>query len=67
MARAPKPTEPARGTEPAAIDPHAIERAYARGALKSRQMEQALDRIARQMERDPESLARVLRRWVREG
>lgn len=62
MARTPAPP-----TEPAAIDPQAIERAYARGALKSRRMEEALDRIARQMERDPESLARVLRRWVNEG
>jgi flagellar biosynthesis/type III secretory pathway M-ring protein FliF/YscJ len=30
-------------------------------------MTKALDTIATAMERDPESLARVLRRWIREG
>lgn len=52
---------------PAHIDARTIERAYARGELKSRKMTKALDTIARRMERDPESLARVLRQWMRDG
>jgi flagellar biosynthesis/type III secretory pathway M-ring protein FliF/YscJ len=52
---------------PDTIDARTIERAYARGELKSQRMEKALDTIARQMERDPESLARVLRHWMRDG
>lgn len=52
------------GTVPVTIDPREIEQAYVRGALKSRKMNKALDTIVREMERDPESLARVLRRWM---
>ena len=52
---------------PATIDARDIERAYVRGYLKSRKMTKALDTIANQMERDPESLARVLRQWMRDG
>lgn len=49
------------------FDPREIERAYARGTLKNRRMTKALDTIAREMERDPASLARTLRRWLNEG
>ncbi|MCR9218705.1 MAG: hypothetical protein NXI21_00620 [Alphaproteobacteria bacterium] len=68
MARPPidplnRPPPPA----PRALDARAIEQAYRRGAAKNRRVAAALDVIAREMERDPESLARVLRRWIHEN
>ncbi|MBP5856939.1 hypothetical protein KAJ83_07960 [Marivibrio halodurans] len=59
--------DPESDREPPRIDAGEIERAVARGAARSRRMTHALDTVARTMERDPESLARVLRRWMREG
>lgn len=50
-----------------AVDPRDIDRAYVRGTLKSRPMTKALDTIAKELEKDPEALARVMRRWLHDG
>lgn len=44
-----------------------IDRALADGAERDRRLSLALRTIEREMERDPESLARVLRRWMQDG
>lgn len=52
---------------PARIDAAEIERALARGAKRSARLNKALDTVARELDRDPGALARVLCRWVNEG
>ena len=56
---------PQTGADP--VDVRAIERAYARGVLKSSRMTRALDTIAKEMERDPAALARVMRHWMQKS
>jgi flagellar biosynthesis/type III secretory pathway M-ring protein FliF/YscJ len=62
MAGGPKNPGTGRRVVPADID-----RALAQGAERDRRLGRALRIIDRTMERDPESLARVLRRWMQDG
>ena len=54
-------------TAPDGLDARAIERAYVRGSAGNRRVGAALDKIARTVEREPDAVARALRRWMDQG